>query len=74
MRLIYIGKMGQRVGRMPDTWSDILEEKERVLHWSGEVLSRVNENVVAEDGFLAEYDNDAIEAKVTRWMLRAPSW
>ncbi|XP_050593813.1 uncharacterized protein LOC126923911 [Bombus affinis] len=60
--------MGQTVGRMPHSWIDLLEEKDRVLYWSGEVLSRVADNVNQEESFLIDYGNESIDKKVDSWM------
>ncbi|XP_043287884.1 uncharacterized protein [Venturia canescens] len=60
--------MGQRVGRLPDTWSELIEEKNRVLHWSSEILARVDDNIRTEDIFLMDYDNVKIDAKIDRWV------
>ncbi|XP_018398712.1 PREDICTED: uncharacterized protein LOC108776557 isoform X1 [Cyphomyrmex costatus] len=60
--------MGQTVGRMPETWEGLLEEKDRVLHWSSEVLARVQDNVTNEDTFLIDYDDDKVDAKIDTWI------
>ncbi|XP_053976090.1 uncharacterized protein LOC128874933 isoform X2 [Hylaeus volcanicus] len=60
--------MGQTVGRMPDTWDCLLEEKDRVLHWSAEVLSRVADNVNQEESFQMDYDNERIDEKIDSWI------
>ncbi|CAL7937581.1 unnamed protein product [Xylocopa violacea] len=60
--------MGQMVGRMPDTWDGLLEEKDRVLYWSGEVLSRVADNVNQENSLLIEYSDESIDKKIDSWM------
>lgn len=56
------------MGRMPETWQGLLEEKNRVLHWSSEVLARVQDNVTNEDTFLMDYDDDKIDAKINTWI------
>lgn len=56
------------MGRMPETWQGLLEEKDRVLHWSSEVLARVQDNVTNEDTFLMDYDDDKIDAKINTWI------
>lgn len=56
------------MGRMPHSWIDLLEEKDRVLYWSGEVLSRVAENVYQEESFLIDYGNESIGRKIDSWM------
>lgn len=56
------------MGRMPETWEGLLEEKNRVLHWSSEVLARVQDNVTNEDTFLMDYDDDKIDAKIDTWI------
>lgn len=56
------------MGRMPETWQGLLEEKDRVLHWSSEVLARVQDNVTNEDTFLMDYDDDKIDAKIDTWI------
>ncbi|XP_050456487.1 uncharacterized protein LOC126854128 [Cataglyphis hispanica] len=60
--------MGQTMGRMPETWNGLLEEKDRVLHWSSEVLARVQDNVTNEDTFLMDYDDNKIDAKINTWI------
>lgn len=60
--------MGQTMGRMPETWEGLLEERDRVLHWSSEVLARVQDNVTNEDTFLMDYDDNKIEAKIDTWI------
>ncbi|CAK9824253.1 hypothetical protein ANTRET_LOCUS2451 [Anthophora retusa] len=60
--------MGQTVGRMPDTWDCLLEERDRVLYWSGEVLSRVVDNINQEESLLIDYDNENIDKKVDSWI------
>ncbi|XP_018300677.1 uncharacterized protein [Mycetomoellerius zeteki] len=60
--------MGQTMGRMPETWEGLLEEKDRVLHWSSEVLARVQDNVRNEDTFLMDYDDDKVDAKIDTWI------
>ncbi|KAG7190553.1 hypothetical protein KM043_006652 [Ampulex compressa] len=60
--------MGQVMGQMPDTLHEILEEKDRVLQLSGEVISRVNDNITNEDTFLMDYDDEKIDAKVAGWL------
>lgn len=56
------------MGRLPDTWNELIEEKNRVLHWSSEILARVDDNIKSEDIFLTDYDNARIDAKVDRWI------
>lgn len=56
------------MGRMPETWQGLLEEKDRVLHWSSEVLARVQDNVTNEDTFLMDYDDDKVDAKIDTWI------
>ena len=60
--------MGQTMGRMPETWVGLLEERDRVLHWSSEVLARVQDNVRNEDTFLMDYDDDKVDAKIDTWI------
>lgn len=60
--------MGQTMGRMPDTWQELMEERDRVIHWSSEVLARVQDNVTNEDTFLMDYDDNKIDAKVDSWI------
>ncbi|XP_078033376.1 uncharacterized protein LOC144468083 isoform X1 [Augochlora pura] len=60
--------MGQTVGRMPNTWNRLLEEKDRVLYWSGEVLARVADNVDQEESFQIDYGDDCIDRKVDSWI------
>lgn len=59
--------MGQQMGKMPETWSALLEERDRVLHWSGEILAKVDDNVQNEDTFLMDYSEEKVKAKVKRW-------
>ncbi|XP_011693971.1 PREDICTED: uncharacterized protein LOC105453584 isoform X3 [Wasmannia auropunctata] len=61
-------KMGQTMGRMPETWEGLLEERDRVLHWSSEVLARVQDNVTNEDTFLIDYDDNKIDVKLDTWI------
>lgn len=56
------------MGRMPETWQGLLEERDRVLHWSSEVLARVQDNVTNEDTFLMDYDDNKIVAKINMWI------
>lgn len=60
--------MGQTVGRMPDTWQELMEERDRVIHWSSEVLARVQDNVTNEDTFLMDYDDNKINGKIDSWI------
>ncbi|XP_011348768.1 uncharacterized protein LOC105285910 isoform X2 [Ooceraea biroi] len=60
--------MGQIIGRMPETWAGTMEERDRVLHWSSEVLARVLDNVTNEDTFLMDYDDAKVNAKVDTWI------
>ncbi|XP_015437989.1 PREDICTED: uncharacterized protein LOC107193111 [Dufourea novaeangliae] len=60
--------MGLTVGRMPNTWDCLLEEKDRVLYWSGEVLARVADNVNQEESFQIDYGNEYIDRKVDSWI------
>lgn len=60
--------MGQTLGRMPETWAGLLEERDRILHWSSEVLARVQDNVRNEETFLMDYDDSRIDAKVVTWI------
>ncbi|KAG6803757.1 hypothetical protein HZU73_00915 [Apis mellifera caucasica] len=60
--------MGQTVGRMPHIWADLLKERDRVLYWSGEVLSKVIDNVNEERSFLIDYGNESIDKKIDSWM------
>ncbi|XP_015127330.1 uncharacterized protein LOC107048604 [Diachasma alloeum] len=60
--------MGQLVGRMPKTWEDLMEERDRVLHWSCEILARVDDNINNEETFLMDYDNKRINEKVNQWI------
>lgn len=56
------------MGRMPETWEGLLEERDRVLHWSSEVLARVLDSVTGEDTFLIDFDDDKIDAKIDTWI------
>ncbi|XP_076650626.1 uncharacterized protein LOC143357866 [Halictus rubicundus] len=60
--------MGQTVGRMPNTWARLLEEKDRVLYWSSEVLARVADNVNQEESFQIDYGDDCIDRKIDLWI------
>ncbi|KAK2588296.1 hypothetical protein KPH14_004315 [Odynerus spinipes] len=60
--------MGQQMGRMPETWNDLIEERDRVLHWSGEILAKVDDNVQNEDTFLMNYSDDKLNAKIKQWL------
>ncbi|XP_076678691.1 uncharacterized protein LOC143374418 [Andrena cerasifolii] len=60
--------MGQTVGRMPKTWDGLLEEKDRVLYWSGEVLSKVADNVHEEEALQIDYSSEIIDEKVDTWI------
>lgn len=60
--------MGQTIGRMPETWQGLMQERDRVLHWSSEVLARVQDNVTNEDTFLMDYDDDKVDAKIDMWI------
>jgi len=60
--------MGQTMGRMPETWAGLLEERDRVIHWSSEVLARVQDNVTNEDTFLMDYDDAKIDDKINAWI------
>ncbi|RLU21545.1 hypothetical protein DMN91_005918 [Ooceraea biroi] len=65
---LYFDRMGQIIGRMPETWAGTMEERDRVLHWSSEVLARVLDNVTNEDTFLMDYDDAKVNAKVDTWI------
>ncbi|XP_039302761.1 uncharacterized protein LOC113004668 [Solenopsis invicta] len=60
--------MGQTIGRMPKTWIGTLEEKDRILHYSSEILALVLDYIRNEDTFLMSYDDDKIEDKVKMWI------
>ncbi|XP_076241668.1 uncharacterized protein LOC143183816 [Calliopsis andreniformis] len=60
--------MGQVIGRVPYTWGVLLEEKDRVLYWSGEVLSKVADNVNQEESLWIDYSNEVIDEKVEAWI------
>lgn len=53
---------------MPETWEEILEEKNRVLHWSSEILARAQDNITDENTFLMNYDDAKVDAKVDTWI------
>lgn len=53
---------------MPKTWEGLIKEKDYVLHWSSEVLARVQDNVTDEDTFLMNYDDDKVDAKIDTWI------
>lgn len=53
---------------MPKTWGSLLEEKDRVLHWSGEVLSKVADNVREEESLQIDYSSEIIDEKVDTWI------
>ncbi|XP_066595771.1 uncharacterized protein [Prorops nasuta] len=50
------------------TWPELMEERDRVLHWSSEVLARVNDNIKSEDTFLMDYEEDKINEKINKWI------
>ena len=56
------------MGRMPKTWDGLLEEKHRVLYWSGEVLSKVADNVREEESLQIDYSSEIIDEKVDTWI------
>lgn len=56
--------MGLMVSRTPETWKDLINEKDRVLHWSSEILARVQDNVINEDTFLMDYDDDRLDTRI----------
>uniref|UniRef100_A0A6V7HZH6 Uncharacterized protein n=1 Tax=Bracon brevicornis TaxID=1563983 RepID=A0A6V7HZH6_9HYME len=60
--------MGQLITRMPQTWQDLMDERDRVLHWSSEILARIDDNINNEDTFLMDYDNNKIDEKVNQWI------
>ncbi|XP_033214595.1 uncharacterized protein LOC117171410 isoform X2 [Belonocnema kinseyi] len=60
--------MGQQTGKMPDTWEELMAEKDRVLQWSSEVLAQINDNIHNEDIFLMDFENAKIDAKVEKWI------
>ena len=60
--------MGQIHGRLPNTWHELIEEKDRVLRWSLEVLARVDDNITNEDTYLMDYDTEIINSKVNQWI------
>lgn len=60
--------MGQQAGKMPDTWEELMAEKDRVLQWSSEVLAQINDNIHNEDIFLMDFENAKIDAKVEKWI------
>ncbi|XP_029034844.1 uncharacterized protein LOC114872143 isoform X1 [Osmia bicornis bicornis] len=62
--------MGQIVGRLPNTWDRLLQEKDRVLYWSGEVLAQVADNVNQEMSLFIDYGEESIDEKVESWMNR----
>ncbi|XP_003706737.2 uncharacterized protein LOC100883602 [Megachile rotundata] len=62
--------MGQAVGRLPNTWDHLLQEKDRVLYWSGEVIARVADNVNEELSFMIDYGEETIDEKVASWIQR----
>lgn len=62
--------MGQIVGRLPNTWDRLLQEKDRVLYWSGEVLAQVADNVNQEMSLFIDYGEESIDEKVESWMHR----
>ncbi|XP_011146654.1 uncharacterized protein LOC105187516 isoform X2 [Harpegnathos saltator] len=60
--------MGQIASRTPKTWNDLMNERDYVLHWSSEVLARVQDSVINEDTFLIDYDDDKIDIKIGTWI------
>ncbi|XP_043490543.1 uncharacterized protein LOC122516636 [Polistes fuscatus] len=59
--------MGQVIGEMPSTLDGLKEERDRVLHWSGEILAKVSDNIQNEDTFLMDYTDEKVDAKVKAW-------
>ncbi|KAF7410113.1 hypothetical protein HZH68_004494 [Vespula germanica] len=60
--------MGQVMGEMPTTMAGLKEERDRVLHWSGEILAKVSDNVHSEDTFLMDYTDEKLNQKVKVWI------
>lgn len=60
--------MGQVMGEMPSTIQGLKEERDRVLHWSGEILAKVSDNVHSEDTFLMDYTDEKLNQKVKIWI------
>ncbi|XP_014479076.1 PREDICTED: uncharacterized protein LOC106746722 isoform X2 [Dinoponera quadriceps] len=60
--------MGQITSRTPETWKSLMNERDYILHWSSEVLARVQDNVTNEDTFLIDYDDDKVDAKIETWI------
>ncbi|KAL2716414.1 uncharacterized protein V1478_014090 [Vespula squamosa] len=60
--------MGQVMGEMPTTMPGLKEERDRVLHWSGEILAKVSDNVHSEDTFLMDYTDEKLNQKVKSWI------
>ncbi|XP_015177408.1 PREDICTED: uncharacterized protein LOC107066892 [Polistes dominula] len=59
--------MGQVMGEMPSTLDGLKEERDRVLHWSGEILAKVSDNIQNEDTFLMDYTDEKVDEKVKGW-------
>lgn len=53
---------------MPETWEGLMEEKDRVLYWSSEVLAKVQDNIRNEDTFLMDYDEEKMDGKIDTWI------
>ncbi|XP_046815740.1 uncharacterized protein LOC124422850 [Vespa crabro] len=60
--------MGQVMGEMPTTMPGLKEERDRVLHWSGEILAKVSDNIRSEDTFLMDYTDEKLNQKVKVWI------
>lgn len=60
--------MGQVMGEMPTTIQGLKEERDRVLHWSGEILAKVSDNIHSEDTFLMDYTDEKLNQKVKVWI------
>ncbi|XP_035736013.1 uncharacterized protein LOC118447781 [Vespa mandarinia] len=60
--------MGQVMGEMPTTIPGLKEERDRVLHWSGEILAKVSDNIRSEDTFLMDYTDEKLNQKVKVWI------
>ena len=60
--------MGQQIGKIPNTWEELMNEKDRVLDWSSEILAQINDNILDEEAFLKNYEIANVSDKVETWI------
>lgn len=64
--------MGQIMSRTPgkdeNRWKHLMNERDRILRCSSEILARVQDNVTDEDTFLMDYDDEKIVSKMDTWI------